>query len=354
MKFDSFWKKEILVIGIFISLIVLFYNDFDLVIPLDTEVNIGTTPVKSIPILPLIFSFILLLPLYWWAYHRPHEGLKHYQKEDLKSIFKVFLLIYGIIMIFRTIILLKYGLPLEKTPMIFFIGLQIIFIEKYFLSDFGFHSNKLWKNIAFTFVLLFVIGFLLIAILGTIILGLSLTGILNLNTLFESSININLYVIASFPFQLICVAVSEELLFRGYFYTKLRSTNIGYVRSILISSIFFGLFHVCWYISPSSPWFISDINQMTFHVGYTFIFGVCMCIIYERTKSLIAPLIIHGLGNSFGGSITTSSLFGMPIYTEIWLIGFAVVVLIPMFFIFVIWILPCLTKWTGVEATISQ
>ena len=106
---------------------------------------------------------------------------------------------------------------------------------------------------------------------------------------------------------------------------------------------------------------------MVSHVGFTFIFGICMCIIYERTRSLVTPLIIHGLANSVGSSISTPYLFefslgditfGIPIGgitpgAEVWLIGLAAIAIIPMFFIFVIWILPRLTKWVGVEANSS-
>ncbi|NVM01254.1 MAG: CPBP family intramembrane metalloprotease [Candidatus Helarchaeota archaeon] len=353
-----------MVIIIFISLIIFFLFDFGWIIPPNPLVSIGTTPVNSIPILPVLNSFILLIFLYFWVYHIPHEELKNYENEELKSIIKVFLLIFSIIMFFRTAVLLRYGLPYEKTPMIFFIGLQIIFVECYYLSNFGFHRDKIWKNIAFTFILLFIVGILFVGIIGIIVLGLSLIGMIDLNLLFGTPVSINLYGLASFPFQLICVGVSEELLFRGYFYTKLRSTNLGYIRSILVSSIFFGLFHVCWYISPQSPWFISDFEQMVYHVGFTFIFGVMMCIIFERTRSLVAPLIIHGLGNSLGSSISISNLFefsfggitfggisigGLTPSAEIWLIILAASAIIPMFFIFVIWILPRITKWIGVE-----
>ncbi len=364
MDSNSFRKKEILVIGFFIILINLFLLDFGWEIPLDGSISVGATPITGIPILPTLLSFLLLIPLYFWVYQIPHNGLKNYEKEESKSIIKVFLLIFSIIIIFRTFVLLRYGLPYEKTPMIFFIVLQIIFVECYYLKDFGFHKDNIWKNIAFTFILLFIVGIIFVGILGIIVLGLSSVRLIDLNLILGTPISINWYGLASFPFQLICVGVSEELLFRGYFFTKLRSTNLGYIRSILVSSVFFGLFHVCWYISPQSPWFISDFEQMVSHVGFTFIFGIMMCIIFERTRSLVAPIIIHGLSNSLGSSISISNLFefsfgeitfsgisisGLTPSAEIWLIILTAVTIIPMFFFFVISILPRLTKWIGVE-----
>ena len=349
MKQDSFWKDQLVVIGFFIGIWIIFYFcDFGWYFPLDEPLAIGTTPITGVPIIPVLLSFLLFFPLYWWVYHRPRK-LEHFEKQDLKSIILVFLLLFVLIMIFRTLILMKYGLPFEKTPMIFFIVLQIIIVEGFYLSDFGFHSNKLWRQIAFTFVLLLVVGFLFLAVIIPLIFGLDLAGIINLSTLLGTPITINWYGLLSFPFQLLCVGISEELLFRGYFYTKLRS-NLGYIRSILISSILFGIFHVAWYFDPNSPWFISDWGQMAFHVGYTFIFGVCMCIIYERTKSLICPIIIHGLFNSVGGSLATATAIEFSLEAQMWLYGLGGSLIVVIFIVFVKWILPRLTRWVGVEA----
>ncbi len=347
IKQNSFWKDQLIVIGFFIGLCTLFYFcDFGWYLPLNESIAAGPTPISAIPIIPVILSFILLLPLYLWVYNRPHQ-LKHYEKQNVKSIILVFLLIFIIIMIFRTIILLKYGLPLEKTPMIFFIVLQIIFVEGFYLSDFGFHSNKFWRQIAFTFILLLVFGFLVILILGTVIFSMSYMGILNIDELLGTPISFNWYGFASFPFQLLCVGISEELLFRGYFYTKLRSAT-GYIRSVFLSSLIFGLFHVAWYIDPSSPWLISDWVAMISHVGSTFVFGVCMCVIFERTRSIICPIIIHGLFNAIGGALAGTQI-NISFKAEMWLYGLGGASLIALFLIFVKWILPRLTKWIGVE-----
>ncbi|MFX1298874.1 MAG: hypothetical protein ACFFD2_28945, partial [Promethearchaeota archaeon] len=190
MKQNSFWKDQILIIGFFIGIWAIFFIDYGWDFPLDQPVAVGTTPISAIPIIPVLLSFILLLPLYWWVYKRPRD-IEHYEKQDLKSIILVFLLIFIIIMIFRTLILLRYGLPLEKTPMIFFVVLQIIFVEGFYLSDFGFHSERFWRNVAFTFVLLVIFGLLIIAILGAIIVSLAFAGMLNLNELLGTPISIN-------------------------------------------------------------------------------------------------------------------------------------------------------------------
>ncbi|MHA1129813.1 MAG: lysostaphin resistance A-like protein [Candidatus Helarchaeota archaeon] len=349
MQEKAFWKDQLLIIGFFIGIWAIFYFcDFGWYYPLDEPVQLGTTPINAIPLFPVLLSFILLVPLYWWVYKRP-RNLKHYKKQDLKSIILIFLLLFLIIMIFRTFILLKYGLPLEKTPMIFLIVLQIIFVEGYYLKDFGFHSDRLWRNTGFTFVLLFIVGIILVIVLGGIVLVLSLAGIINLNDLFGTPIVINWYGLASFPFQLLCVGIAEELIFRGYLYSKLRS-NLGYLSSILISSVVFGLFHVAWYIDPSSPFLISNWSAMASHVGSTTLFGICMCIIFERTKSLVCPLIIHGLYNSVGAAFASVTSIELTLNAQLWFFGLTAAILTPLFVVFVVHILPKLTKWTGVEA----
>ncbi|NVM54968.1 MAG: CPBP family intramembrane metalloprotease [Candidatus Helarchaeota archaeon] len=349
MRINSFWRDQLVVVGVFIGIWAIFYFcDFGWNFPLDEPVPVGASLISAIPIIPVLLSFILLIPLYWWVYKHPRK-LEHYEKQDLKSIILVFLLIFVLIMIFRTLILLKYGLPLEKTPMLFLIVLQIIFLEGFYLSDFGFHSNKFWRQVGFTFALLSIVGLLVIVVFSAAVFSLALSGILDLSDLTSTPLSINWYGLASFPFQLLCVGISEELIFRGYFYTKLRS-NLGYIKSILISSIIFGLFHMAWYIDPNSPWFISDWSQMASHVGSTFIFGVCMCIIYERTQSLICPILIHGLFNSVGTAFASVTAIEISFEAQMWLYGLVGGLLVPVFFISVIWILPRLTKWVGVEA----
>ena len=72
----------------------------------------------------------------------------------------------------------------------------------------------------------------------------------------------------------------EEILFRYILYYRLR-LKYSFGKSVFISSFIFGLFHFH---------FITSI--------YAFIFGICLSVIYEREKNILAPFLVHMAGNS--------------------------------------------------------
>ena len=84
--------------------------------------------------------------------------------------------------------------------------------------------------------------------------------------------------------------VFEELLFRGLFQTMLRSFNVGAWRSIFLTSIVFAALH------PAM------------HFPALLVLSVCMGYSYEKSGSLLRPIIIHLLFNSV--SITFALLQG--------------------------------------------
>ncbi|HLM68626.1 MAG TPA: CPBP family intramembrane glutamic endopeptidase [Longimicrobium sp.] len=75
----------------------------------------------------------------------------------------------------------------------------------------------------------------------------------------------------------VTAAVVEELLFRGVLLTRWEQ-RWGAWRAALASSLAFGLLH----LDP---------------VG-AFVFGMAMCCLYLRTRSLLVPMLAHGLNNA--------------------------------------------------------
>lgn len=88
-------------------------------------------------------------------------------------------------------------------------------------------------------------------------------------------------------------AISEELFFRGMIGRGLIKAY-GVVTGVLITSIFFGLFHV------------DPIRILA-----TFILGVALHWVYLTTKSLIAPIMMHALNNLFSFTISRLSQQGV-------------------------------------------
>ncbi|MDC2866081.1 MULTISPECIES: type II CAAX endopeptidase family protein [unclassified Bacillus (in: firmicutes)] len=71
--------------------------------------------------------------------------------------------------------------------------------------------------------------------------------------------------------------IMEEVIFRGFFLNRM-AYKWGVKRAIIISSLIFGFGHV-------------DV------VG-AFLFGVVMCLLYIKTKSLWTNIIVHALNNT--------------------------------------------------------
>lgn len=73
--------------------------------------------------------------------------------------------------------------------------------------------------------------------------------------------------------------IVEELLFRGLVFNFAKKIKGGYFP-IIISSLCFGLWH-----------------EEPVQIVYTFLMGIVLGLIYERTKTLFYPIIIHILNN---------------------------------------------------------
>ena len=76
-------------------------------------------------------------------------------------------------------------------------------------------------------------------------------------------------------------AVAEEIFFRAFMGRGLIRAY-GTVGGVLLTSLFFGLFHV----RPG-------------HVVFAFFFGIAVHCVYLTTKSLFAPMILHAVNNLF-------------------------------------------------------
>ena len=119
-------------------------------------------------------------------------------------------------------------------------------------------------------------GFLVIGLL-TLVAPKFLEGIMKLALVDSASSNPVNDVIRVL---LICAIapVIEEIVFRGILFRKL-AVRYGNTLGILGSSLIFGLFH-----------------YNVLGVGFT---GMILCVLYSRTRSLKASVLVHALNNSF-------------------------------------------------------
>ena len=79
---------------------------------------------------------------------------------------------------------------------------------------------------------------------------------------------------------IIVAPVAEEVIFRGYFYGVIRRYG-GRIPAILTSSLLFAAIHVH---LPSVPGLI--------------LLATILCLLYERTGSLWAPITMHAAFNA--------------------------------------------------------
>lgn len=96
----------------------------------------------------------------------------------------------------------------------------------------------------------------------------------------------------------ICSSISEEILVRGLvqgFMSHLKDIKIMRLSlPVLISGLFFGLMHLSLLRQGMGLWFVASI------VFFTTSIGVLAAYYREKTKSLIAPILVHIIANMFG------------------------------------------------------
>ncbi|HEV2753092.1 MAG TPA: type II CAAX endopeptidase family protein [Solirubrobacteraceae bacterium] len=99
---------------------------------------------------------------------------------------------------------------------------------------------------------------------------------------------------------LVCVLVpiGEEVFFRGYFFTALRSRfRVG--AAAAIAGVTFGSMHVLNFLTPGTSWQEGVVGTVSLSV-----FGIALCLLYWRTGSLYPCIGAHALNNTLAFSVT--------------------------------------------------
>ena len=103
----------------------------------------------------------------------------------------------------------------------------------------------------------------------------------------SSPIETVLYILSMF-----CVGFLEEMIFRGFLFKAMAKNGVK--SAIIVSSITFGIGHIVNLINGSGADFLPTLLQVIYAVaiGFTFV------MIFYKTKSLIACILVHGIFNS--------------------------------------------------------
>ena len=90
-------------------------------------------------------------------------------------------------------------------------------------------------------------------------------------------------------FVIVWAPIGEELFYRGYVHGVLRQTG-SFNTAALISAAFFGIRHAThlFFLWPNVP-----LVAVASWVLSTFVFGLLMSHLYEKTHSLYPPMLVH-------------------------------------------------------------
>ena len=245
---------------------------------------------ESVTFIPVLLSVLLVIPIYvlWKTSCKKTELSKEINGRDKNTVLSWIFALFILALSVRIPSVLLFGMPYEKTPLIYLTILTILFIEKVVISAFGFKTKNIWKSLIF--------GFLFFVILD----GLASLGFYLLIYVFTSQIPVQSYNVLPFiltmPFMTLCVGISEEGLFRGYMQTHLERFYSS-KQAILIQAILFGVWHFVWGLNPFDPVY------MLSYVGITFLIGLLFGYFYSKTRNLAPLVFAHGLFDSVPAGI---------------------------------------------------
>jgi membrane protease YdiL (CAAX protease family) len=88
---------------------------------------------------------------------------------------------------------------------------------------------------------------------------------------------------------MLCVAICEELFFRGWLISRI--SMLGTIPAVMISSLVFGLLHIL------------NQGRIDLQVICALGAGLCYCGVRLRSKSILLPVAFHFLTNLTGASV---------------------------------------------------
>ncbi len=90
------------------------------------------------------------------------------------------------------------------------------------------------------------------------------------------------YLLRDMAYMILFVGLAEELLFRGLIQQDL-TVAFGWKWALLATAILFAVMHLTWRSIPE--------------LGFVFLAGLILGGLYLKTKSLLAPILTHGVNN---------------------------------------------------------
>ena len=169
----------------------------------------------------------------------------------------------------------------------------ILILSKLLKLDFKFKIGDI--KIGMKYVISFTLV-MLIYILASYIIGYYFNKI----SLYSYELNTR-NIIGTLGFQLFLSGTSEEILFRAlpitvflYFFRDNKGFGIKRVNiplEIVIAAFLFSISHISWSLNP----FLISVDL--FQLFYAFLLGIVYGFTYERSQSIIYPILMHSISN---------------------------------------------------------
>jgi len=197
------------------------------------------------------------------------------------SIFGSFATLYGIVL-FNAHLLMTFDMSIRMFLVIvvywslLIIPMILMAVNKEHIKDLGFTTKKLFKQIVIGIIIAVSMSAILTVI--PILLGFGdIIGSKNYTQAWQ--------FIHDFIFSIFSIALVEEFLFRGYIFHKLLKIKNNRMFAIILSSVFFGFFHI--------------FTGLSVQILTTAIIGFFFCICREKIKdcTILSLIIAHGLYN---------------------------------------------------------
>ena len=219
--------------------------------------------------------------------------------------FAFFLVSFGIRLVDIFVIRLDetpFSIITSKVIPIILILIYLRYINRS-VCEVGVHTSKLWLSVVFGMLLFIVFDGLPITVdlIMMVVVGAQPTIALAQIDSFLATYLLGLYIINSFM---------EEGIFRGLMMRQFM-TKMSANKANLLQSVLFGLWHIVWplkeYITGSID-FLGFVGDAFMYVLMTFLTGLIFGYMYQKSGSIIGPVVFHTLHNLFVSFIVIDSL----------------------------------------------
>ena len=166
----------------------------------------------------------------------------------------------------------------------------IVVLKKLLKVDFGFNLGDSKKGLKY--LRIYIAIFAIITIICHILMY-----IYNQLPQYDFPLNIN-NIAGTLGFQLFLSGTSEEIVYRAlpitvlvYVFGKSVNTKWNITLETIIAAILFSMAHMKWSLLPFT------INANYFQLFYAFVLGTIQGVVYQESRSILYPIIMHSVSN---------------------------------------------------------